>query len=167
MKNLISLSFIIALLPLELGSSTRFVDKTSKSYIVNTIRARSAPQGIDAKLALAFAEVESTFNPNAKRGDKKSYSVGLFQIFYPTARDLGYRGSIDGLRDTDTNIDLGLKYLAKCQAKHGFDVRRIACCFNAGLYVRESVCQNDPSVVHYQNKIAAAYSKRHIFLANK
>ena len=39
-------------------------------------------------------------------------TIGLMQIKLATARGLGYTGDADGLRDPDTNLTYGVKYLA-------------------------------------------------------
>jgi soluble lytic murein transglycosylase-like protein len=89
---------------------------------------------------------------------KHSISVGLFQMFLPTARDMGFTGDVEQLKDTDTNVNLGVQYLAKCSVRF-HNVRGIACCHNAGVNTRRSVCQNDSWVVHYENKVEKAYRK--------
>ena len=39
-------------------------------------------------------------------------TIGLMQIKLATARGLGYTGDAEGLRDPDTNLTYGVKYLA-------------------------------------------------------
>lgn len=39
-------------------------------------------------------------------------TIGLMQIKLATARSLGYTGDAEGLRDPDTNLTYGVKYLA-------------------------------------------------------
>jgi soluble lytic murein transglycosylase-like protein len=52
---------------------------------------------------------ESRYQPNlVGRGG----TIGLMQIKLATARGLGYSGDAEGLRDPDTNLAYGVKYLA-------------------------------------------------------
>ena len=52
---------------------------------------------------------ESKYHPDlVGRGG----TIGLMQIKLPTARSLGYTGDAEGLRDPDTNLAYGVKYLA-------------------------------------------------------
>ncbi len=39
-------------------------------------------------------------------------TIGLMQIKLATARGLGYTGTAEGLRDPETNLTYGVKYLA-------------------------------------------------------
>src|ERR1700743_1162660 len=39
-------------------------------------------------------------------------AIGLMQIKLATARSLGYTGTAEGLRDPETNLKYGIKYLA-------------------------------------------------------
>lgn len=173
----------------------RALERTPE-FIKQTIKEYAREMKLSSALALAIAEVESTFNPDAIREErhKNTVSVGLFQMFLPTAKDMGLQKETDELKEfaekikrakeegfpkekieeyeqeynellvetlknPKTNISYGVAYLAKCKKKYGYDVRRIACCHNAGLYSRDSVCQNDKWVIHYQNKVEKAYLK--------
>jgi soluble lytic murein transglycosylase-like protein len=52
---------------------------------------------------------ESKYNPDlVGRGG----TIGLMQLKLATARGVGYRGGADGLRDPETNLTYGIKYLA-------------------------------------------------------
>jgi len=52
---------------------------------------------------------ESKYQPNLiGRGG----TIGLMQIKLATARGLGYKGDAEGLRDPETNLTYGIKYLA-------------------------------------------------------
>lgn len=68
--------------------------------------------GVPTDLATAVTQIESNFNPK-KRGS--AGEIGLMQIKPATARLMGYRGTVKGLYDPDTNIKFGMKYLAKAQ----------------------------------------------------
>lgn len=130
------------------GADKNFIREAAKSY------------GIDPALMLAFAEVESSFNVRAIRYEPKikTYSVGLFQVLYPTAQSMGFKGSLENLMKPEVNIMFAAKYIKKC-ANRFSSVPYIACCYNAGSAVKESVCKNNASVKIYMNKIKASHEK--------
>lgn len=98
------------------------------------------------QIAVAVIEIESNFNPNARGA---AGEVGLMQVMPPTARLLGFSGSTEQLKDPETNIALGVTYLAeayrlakgdlcttvmKYRAGHGetrFSVRSVDYCHKA------------------------------------
>ncbi|MEM8540683.1 MAG: transglycosylase SLT domain-containing protein [Pseudomonadota bacterium] len=98
------------------------------------------------QIAVAVIEIESNFNPNARGA---AGEVGLMQVMPPTARLLGFSGSLEQLKDPETNISLGVAYLAeayrlakgdlcttvmKYKAGHGetrFSVRSVDYCHKA------------------------------------
>src|SRR5437763_10660776 len=52
--------------------------------------------------------------------------IGLMQIKLATARGLGYTGTAEGLRDPNTNLTYGVKYLAGAyRAAHGDHTRSV------------------------------------------
>ena len=53
-------------------------------------------------------------------------TIGLMQIKLATARGLGYTGGAEGLRDPNTNLTYGVKYLAGAyRAAHGDHARAV------------------------------------------
>jgi soluble lytic murein transglycosylase-like protein len=61
-------------------------------------------------------------------------AIGLMQIKLPTARGVGYSGSAEGLRDPNTNLLYGIKYLAGAyRAAHG-DHNRAVRYYAGGYY---------------------------------
>ena len=72
---------------------------------------RAEQMGVDPNLALALAFQESSLDP---RKVSDAGAIGVMQVLPSTAEMLGYSGK--DLRDTNTNIDIGLKYL-----KQGID----------------------------------------------
>jgi soluble lytic murein transglycosylase-like protein len=73
---------------------------------------------------------ESKYNPGLiGRGG----CIGLMQIKLATARGVGYSGSAEGLRDPNTNLTYGIKYLAGAyRAAHGDHDRAVR--YYAGGY---------------------------------
>jgi soluble lytic murein transglycosylase-like protein len=134
----------------------------SKFDIIEAIRNIAKINNVNEVLALSIAEVESSFNPKALRYEPKfkTYSVGLFQIFVPTSRTLGFTGTHLELQEPKINIELGIKHLRICTDRFKDNIARIACCHNAGSAVKESVCQNNAHVKEYVRKVLYAYEKR-------
>jgi Transglycosylase SLT domain len=66
--------------------------------------------GLPPAMADAVMRVESNYN-SAARGKDGEY--GLMQVMPPTARMLGLQGPIETLAEPETNIRLGVKYLAE------------------------------------------------------
>ncbi|MDL2408947.1 transglycosylase SLT domain-containing protein [Rhizobium calliandrae] len=85
--------------------------------------------GVPVELATAVVQIESNFNPK-KRGS--AGEIGLMQIKPTTAKLMGYSGSAKGLYDPDTNIEFGMKYLAKAQKLGGGPTCNTILKYNAG-----------------------------------
>lgn len=61
-------------------------------------------------------------------------TIGLMQIKLATARGVGYTGTAEGLRDPNTNLTYGIKYLAGAyRAAHG-DHNRAVSYYAGGYY---------------------------------
>jgi hypothetical protein len=107
-------------------------------------------RGLPAQVADAVMKIESDYRPNA-RGS--AGELGLMQVMPATARLLGFTGSDADLTDPETNIRLGVRYLAeawrlangdlctalmKYRAGHNetrFSVRSIRYCIAARLHL--------------------------------
>jgi len=61
-------------------------------------------------------------------------TIGLMQIKLATARALGYGGDAAGLRDPDTNLSYGVKYLAGAYCAAGGHDARALHYYSAGYY---------------------------------
>src|ERR1700710_593393 len=61
-------------------------------------------------------------------------TIGLMQIKLATARGVGYQGDAEGLRDPDTNLAFGVKYLAGAYRAAEGDHDRAVHLFAAGYY---------------------------------
>jgi soluble lytic murein transglycosylase-like protein len=60
--------------------------------------------------------------------------IGLMQIKLATARGLGYTGDAAGLRDPDTNLTYGVKYLAGAYHAANGDQNRAMHYYASGYY---------------------------------
>lgn len=80
-------------------------------------------------VAHAVMEIESNFSPSAS-GD--AGEIGLMQIMPGTARLLGFSGTLEELRVPETNIRLGVRYLAEAYLLAGGDVCTTVMKYRAG-----------------------------------
>jgi soluble lytic murein transglycosylase-like protein len=107
----------------------------STSQIQQMITAAANEYGVPPSVALAFAQVESSFNPNAvnvnpataTHGSTTDY--GLFQINSANLASLGI--SSDPL-DVQANINAGVSLLAQYYSEYGGDLTEVAWAYNAG-----------------------------------
>ncbi|MEM9168244.1 MAG: lytic transglycosylase domain-containing protein [Pseudomonadota bacterium] len=87
----------------------------SKERIKRELVAAALRHGVPPELALAVARVESGLKPDAL---SSAGARGVMQIMPATARgEFGVQA--DALWDPRTNIDLGVRYLAKLYAQYG------------------------------------------------
>jgi len=91
--------------------------------IQSEIVADANAAGIPASIALAVAQIESSFNPSAV---SPVGAIGVMQLMPGTASDLGVNPS-----DTSQNIQGGVNYLAQMYAKFGNWTQALAA-YNAG-----------------------------------
>jgi Transglycosylase SLT domain len=61
-------------------------------------------------------------------------TIGLMQIKLATARSVGYQGNAEGLRDPDTNLAFGVKYLAGAYRAANGDHDRAVHYYASGYY---------------------------------
>jgi soluble lytic murein transglycosylase-like protein len=94
-----------------------------ESMVASHASANNVPEALVHRVIVR----ESKYHPGlVGRGG----TIGLMQIKLPTARGLGYTGNAAGLRDPDTNLAWGVKYLAgayrAANGDHGQAVRYYA-----------------------------------------
>jgi soluble lytic murein transglycosylase-like protein len=99
------------------------------SYLATITREANA-QGVPPAIADAVAMVETAYRADA-RGS--AGEIGIMQILPATAAGLGFRGSIIDLYNPETNIHLGVQYLARAWAMSGGDICRALMKYRAGL----------------------------------
>jgi soluble lytic murein transglycosylase-like protein len=92
-------------------------------------RTEAEKRGLPPEMADAVMRVESNYNP-AARGKDGEY--GLMQVMPPTARLLGLEGPIETLAEPETNIRLGVRYLAEAWRLAKGDICTAAMKYRAG-----------------------------------
>lgn len=73
------------------------------------ITAKAKQHNVPLALAHAVVRLESNYNPRAVGGR----ALGLMQIKHATARGIGFTGSAEQLMDPATNLEWGMRYLAR------------------------------------------------------
>jgi soluble lytic murein transglycosylase-like protein len=97
------------------------------------IERYAALQNIPADIVHAVVMVESRFNP---RATGRGGYIGLMQIAYPTAKSLGYTGTVAGLYDPETNLRYGVEYLADAYRMVGGNLCAAVSKYQGGHRVR-------------------------------
>lgn len=100
-----------------------------KAELIAGIRRAAESESVPPDLAEAVAYVESRFTTTAVGlvGE-----VGLMQIMFTTAQQMGYLGSIEDLFESETNIRYSVKYLAGGWRLTGGDFCRTLVKYRAG-----------------------------------
>lgn len=124
--------------------------KKSNKYSVDNIKQiiidEANKQGVDPQLALAVAQHESGFNPNAKGDGGKSF--GLFQIYTTAHPD--YKGGFDPRE----NAKYGIKFLKGLLTKYNGDTRTALRAYNGG-----AGGINLPQTAKYADTVLGIYNK--------
>jgi soluble lytic murein transglycosylase-like protein len=98
-----------------------------ESMVASHARANDVPEALVHRVIVR----ESKYHANlVGRGG----TIGLMQIKLPTARGLGYTGDAAGLRDPDTNLAWGVKYLAGAYRAANGDHSRAVRYYASGYY---------------------------------
>ncbi len=98
---------------------------------INALVAQHAKaHGVPETLIHRVIRRESGYNPRASsRGN-----LGLMQIRYATARGMGYRGTVSGLLDANTNLTYAVAYLANAYKVAGGNPDRAVALYAGGYY---------------------------------
>lgn len=127
MKRFLSLASlaIAALLSFPLAASAGHAD--IDALVAAHAQANNVPEALVHRVILR----ESRYQPQLiGRGG----CIGLMQIKLATARGLGYTGDAAGLRDPDTNLTYGIRYLAGAYRAANGDHARAMHYYASGYY---------------------------------
>ena len=123
--NLASLAIVAALLVAPPAAAQQRAQY--ESLVATHARANNVPEVLVHRVIVR----ESRYHPDlVGRGG----TIGLMQIKLPTARGLGYTGDAAGLRDPDTNLAYGVKYLAGAWRAANGDHSRAMHLYASGYY---------------------------------
>lgn len=128
---------------------------SSSGDIKKMIQISAQKYGLDPKLAMAVAQVESNYSPQVVSA---AGAVGVMQLMPDTAKGLGVRN----IHDPRENIDGGVAYLK--QLLTGFDgnVTKAVAAYNAGAQAVKSYngVPPYPETRNYVDKVMKAYQQQ-------
>ena len=127
MKRLLLLVFAtVAALPYSQAAQGQQREQYEK-LVATHAKANLVPEALVHRVIVR----ESKYQPGlVGRGG----TIGLMQIKLATARGLGYTGDAEGLRDPNTNLAYGVKYLAGAYRVANGDHDRAVHYYAAGYY---------------------------------
>jgi soluble lytic murein transglycosylase-like protein len=103
----------------------------SRAQYESMVAAHAAANNVPEALVHRVIVRESKYHPGlVGRGG----TIGLMQIKLATARGLGYTGDAAGLRNPDTNLAWGIKYLAGAYRAAHSDHSRAVRYYASGYY---------------------------------
>jgi soluble lytic murein transglycosylase-like protein len=103
----------------------------SRAQYDSMVASHAAANNVPEALVHRVIVRESKYHPGlVGRGG----TIGLMQIKLPTARGLGYTGDAAGLRDPNTNLAWGIKYLAGAYRAANGDHNRAVRYYAGGYY---------------------------------
>jgi soluble lytic murein transglycosylase-like protein len=103
----------------------------SRAQYESMVAAHAAANNVPEALVHRVIVRESKYHPGlVGRGG----TIGLMQIKLATARGLGYTGDAAGLRNPDTNLAWGIKYLAGAYRAAHSDYSRAVRYYASGYY---------------------------------
>ncbi len=127
MKRLLSLAWLCAIGMLPLPQIALAGHAEYDALVAKHAKANAVPAALVHRVIVR----ESRYRPDlVGRGG----TIGLMQIKLATAHGLGYTGDADGLRDPDTNLTYGVKYLAGAWRAANGDHDRAMHYFASGYY---------------------------------
>ena len=126
MKRLLLLVFAAAIT--SLFSQAASAQRAAYDALVTT---HAGANGVPVALVHRVIVRESRYQP---RLIGRGGTIGLMQIKLATARGLGYTGDAEGLRDPNTNLTYGVKYLAGAYRLANGDHARAVHYYASGYY---------------------------------
>jgi hypothetical protein len=127
MKHLLSFAWCvaIAMLPFSANAQARHVEYDA--LVARHAKVNAVPEALVHRVIVR----ESGYRAELMgRGG----TIGLMQIKLATARGLGYAGDAEGLRDPDTNLAYGVRYLAGAYRAANGDHDRAVHYYASGYY---------------------------------
>ena len=117
MKRSLLLAWLIAVAALPFAGTAHAGHSEYDAMVAAQAQANGVPEALVHRVILR----ESRYQPHLVG---RCGCIGLMQIKLATARGLGYTGDAAGLRDPNTNLTYGVKYLAGAyRAAHGDQAR--------------------------------------------
>ena len=102
----------------------------SPAELVVLIENKAIKHGVPLALAHAVVRVESNFDP---RLTGRGTTIGLMQIKHPTAQAMGFTGTAQDLLEPETNLEWGMRYLARAHRLAKGDICGTVMRYQGGL----------------------------------
>lgn len=109
------------------------------------IASHAVSNGVPEALIHRVIRRESRYQPNLIG---HGGTIGLMQIKLGTARSLGYTGTAEGLRDPETNLTYGIRYLAGAYRTANGNHDRAVSYYAGGYYYAAKRQRKMPLVLH-------------------
>ncbi|WP_262269826.1 MULTISPECIES: lytic transglycosylase domain-containing protein [Microvirga] len=103
---------------------------SERDQIDALVAQHAKAHGIPETLVHRIIRRESGYNPRASNAG----NLGLMQIRYATARGMGYKGTVSGLLDANTNLTYAVPYLANAYRVAGGNQDRAVALYAGGYY---------------------------------
>jgi hypothetical protein len=127
MKRLLSVLWLAAMTTLPFSSAAEAQRAKYDALVATHAKTFAVPEALVHRVIVR----ESRYQPDlVGRGG----TIGLMQIKLPTARGMGYTGDAAGLRDPNTNLLYGVKYLAGAYRAANGDHDRAVRYYASGYY---------------------------------
>jgi soluble lytic murein transglycosylase-like protein len=120
-------SWLVAVAALAFAQAAHAGEHDYDGLIATHARANHVPEALVHRVI----RKESRYHPDLVG---HGGTIGLMQIKLATARGVGYTGDADGLRDPDTNLAYGVKYLAGAWRVANGDHERAMHYYASGYY---------------------------------
>jgi soluble lytic murein transglycosylase-like protein len=121
--------------------------------LVILIENKAIKHGVPLALAHAVVRVESNFDP---RLTGPGTTIGLMQIKHPTARAMGFAGTAQDLLEPETNLEWGMRYLARAYRLAKGDVCGTVMRYQGGLHAT----QMSAAAIPYCGKVKTLMAMR-------
>ena len=128
MKRLLLLAWLAAIPALALPQAAMAQHAQYETMIVAHAKANLVPEILVHRVIVRESKYQARLLGSGG-------AIGLMQIKLATARALGYSGDAEGLRDPDTNLKYGVRYLAGAYRAAGGDHDRAVKYYAAGYYL--------------------------------
>jgi soluble lytic murein transglycosylase-like protein len=127
MKRLFSLAWLAAMAVLPFSQTAEAQRAEYDALVATHARANAVPEVLVHRVIVHESRYQAHLVGHGG-------TIGLMQIKLATARGLGYAGDAEGLRDPNTNLTYGVKYLAGAYHAANGDHDRAMHYYASGYY---------------------------------
>ena len=126
MKSVVSFAWLIAVAALPFSQGALARDAQYDALVASHAKANNLPEALVHRVIVRESGYRSHLVSHG--------NIGLMQIKLGTARSLGYTGTLEGLRDPETNLTWAVKYLAGAFRAANGDHKRAMHYYASGYY---------------------------------